>query len=138
MTGSSRHRRAKRRATSGRALDRTYIQLSDAADATPIPVDRDFWARIEERTELHSGRLITAFDLDGETHWEMHPAGDEILYAVSGIMEAVLEEKRGNRAIRFKAGEFFIVPRGAWHTVRAVKPGKLLAITRGEGTEARD
>ena len=138
MTGSSRRRRAKRRIARGRALERTYIHLSDTADATPIPVDRDFWARIGERTQLHSGRLVTAFDLAGETHWEMHPAGDEILYAVSGIMEAVLERKRGTGASRFKAGEFFIVPRGAWHTVRAVRPGKLLAITPGEGTEVRN
>ncbi len=117
----------------------TYIQIFDGPEAKQVPVDPEFWARIGDRAELHEGRLVTVFDQKRGpwNGWEMHPAGDEILYLLSGAMELVLEQGGKENRARLDAGRAFIVPRGAWHTADVTAEGKLLAITRGAGTSHR-
>ena len=69
--------------------------------------------------------------------WERHPGGDEILVMLSGEMDLVIETRSSDRRGRLKAGQTFVVPRGAWHRGLARKPGKLMFITPGAGTEHR-
>jgi mannose-6-phosphate isomerase-like protein (cupin superfamily) len=117
------------------ALDATYVQLTDDGGAVEIPVDADFWSRIDDRRELHAGRLLCAFDVgrgDGD-HEEMHPAGDEILICVAGTIEIVFERE----TIALAAGDACVVPRGAWHRLRSARGGRLVSITPGAGTEHR-
>lgn len=122
----------------GFELSATYVQLHDGAAATPVPVDADFWCRIEARTELHQGRLLTAFDvMPGNSHWEMHPDGDEVLYLASGAMTIVLEDANGISKTALAPGKACIVPRGVWHSLITHTAGTLLAITRGKGTQVR-
>ena len=117
------------------ALAATYVQLTDDGAARPIPVDDDFWSRIEDRRELHAGRLLCAFDVargDGD-HAEMHPAGDEILICAAGSIEIVLDDRK----VALAAGDAFVVPRGAWHRLRSARGGRLISLTPGAGTEHR-
>ena len=120
-------------------LGKSFIHLADTGGgASQVPVGPDFWERIDERPELHEGRLLTFFHLGpGNVHWEMHPAGDEILILVSGTTAIVLEEGKARRRIQLRAGEAFIVPRGVWHAFEVSEPGDLLAITPGADTEHR-
>jgi mannose-6-phosphate isomerase-like protein (cupin superfamily) len=121
------------------ALDCTYVQLADGAAAVPIAVDSNFWERISKEAALQEGRLVTFFHLGrGNVHWEMHPAGDELLFLVSGKTAIVLDDGKARRKVLMKAGEALIVPRGVWHCFEIEEPGDLLAITRGAGTEVRD
>jgi hypothetical protein len=86
------------------------VQLADGAAALPIAVDSNFWQRIGEDTALQEGRLVTFFHLDrSNMHWEMHPAGDEILFLVSmndaeDDMEQALIEIRGLSRILLAIG----------------------------------
>jgi mannose-6-phosphate isomerase-like protein (cupin superfamily) len=121
------------------ALDRTYVRLADGAAAVPIAVDKDFWQRLGRDAQLQEGRLVTFFHLDrSNMHWEMHPAGDELLFLVSGKTAVVLDDGKARRKVLLNGGEALIVPRGVWHTLEIAEPGDLLAITRGAGTEVRD
>jgi mannose-6-phosphate isomerase-like protein (cupin superfamily) len=120
------------------ALDRTYVQLHDGPRADPVPVGPDFWDRIDQRTELHAGRLVIANRMTATwSHWEMHPAGDEVLFLISGAATVLLEEEEGERAVALTPGTACVVPQGVWHTALVDTPGMLLSITRGEGTEHR-
>jgi mannose-6-phosphate isomerase-like protein (cupin superfamily) len=119
-------------------LNSTYVQLHDGPAAVLVPVDTDFWEHIEERTELHQGRLLMVTHQSGAMpHWEMHPAGDELLYLLSGKIDVVLERNRSEEAVCLTARTAVIVPQGVWHTLRIHEPGDLLSITRGEGTQVR-
>jgi mannose-6-phosphate isomerase-like protein (cupin superfamily) len=71
------------------------------------------------------------------THWEMHPAGDEVLYLLSGRMDVVLHDSGSERVLSLRPGTAVIVPQGIWHTVKIHGAGDLLSITRGAGTEIR-
>lgn len=119
-------------------LDSTYVQLRDGPDAIAIPVTPDFWQRIGERPDLHEGRLVTVSRQTADwPHWEMHPAGEEIVYLLAGAMDLILDEPGGERAVALRAGRAVIVPRGIWHRAIVREPGAALFITRGAGTQHR-
>jgi mannose-6-phosphate isomerase-like protein (cupin superfamily) len=119
-------------------LESTFINLRPDDSAKALKIGPRFWATIAKRSDLGDGRLMgtTAQNADWP-HWERHPGGDEILVMLSGEMDLVLETRSGNRRVRLKAGQTFVVPRGVWHRGLARKPGKLMFITPGAGTEHR-
>jgi len=115
-----------------------YLQLEDGPAARRIPVDAEFWAKIDQRPELSGGRLLGVFPYERDwSSWEMHPAGDELVYLLAGAVELVLEEPGGERRLALRAGDACIVPRGIWHTANVQQPGSALHVTRGEGTRHR-
>ena len=65
----------------------------------------------------------------------MHPAGDELVYLLSGSMDLVLFEDGGERLVPLRGRVACVVPRGVWHTARVHEPSEVLHVTRGAGTE---
>ncbi len=119
-------------------LDTTYINLRPDDSATTVRIDRRFWATIDKLTDLDDGRLMGVTpQITDWPHWERHCGGDEVLVMLSGEMDIVLETEKGERRTKLKAGQAFVVPRGVWHRGRARKPGLLLFVTPGAGTEHR-
>ena len=104
----------------------------------PVEVDADFWAQIGERTHLHEGRLVTLTHSTSDWPvWEMHPAGDEIVYLLTGAVDLVLEEDQGQRTVRLRGRACCIVPKGVWHRAIVHEPSDVLHITRGKDTQHR-
>jgi len=125
-------------AAEGFDLATTYVHLDDGPAARPVPVDDDFWQTIEQRRDLRGGRLvIVSHNAAHWPAWEMHPAGEEIVYLLSGAIDLVLEEPGGDRLITLRPGQTCIVPRGVWHRAIVHTPGDTLHITRGAGTQHR-
>ncbi len=119
-------------------LATTYVQLDDGPAAVAVEVDEEFWETIDRRPELHGGRLVGTFHNPADWDvWEMHPAGDEVVCLLSGAIDVVLEEERGEQVVALKAGHTCIVPKGVWHTANVREPGDTLHITRGDGTQHR-
>jgi mannose-6-phosphate isomerase-like protein (cupin superfamily) len=116
----------------------TYVHLEDGPNARPVAIGPDFWETIDRRTDLAGGRLVLVFHnaADWPT-WEMQPAGEEIVYLLSGAVDLVLEEPDGERVLALRPGQAVIVPRGVWHRGIVHAPGDTLHITRGEGTQNR-
>ena len=87
------------------SLNSTYVNLRPDDSATTLKNGARFWAGIDKRTDLDSGRLMgkTGQSKDWD-HWERHPAGDEILTLLSGEMELVLDMPGGEQRTRLKAG----------------------------------
>ena len=126
---------------------RTYAFLSDGGAAARVEGTEAFWRELmsgaphSEDAKLVAdgdGWLLSAYDMTASmTTWEMHPAGDEILCALSGTLEAVIEEGGRERVVKLPAGSAGVVPRGAWHRLVVRAPGRLLALTYGKGTQHR-
>ena len=117
-------------------LASTYIHLPDGPESIPVPVGPDFWSKIQERTELHSGRLVTQFHMTQDWDmWEQHPLGEEVIYLLAGSLDIVLQEPTGVSTIELREPSFCIVPAGVWHTAKIHLPSDVLEITRGEGTQ---
>jgi quercetin dioxygenase-like cupin family protein len=120
------------------SLDSTYIHLRPNESALAMEGGAKFWAGIEGRHELDHGRLMGSTGQNADwNHWERHPAGEEILTLLSGELELVLDTERGEERASLKAGQTFIVPKGVWHRGIVKKPGQLMFLTPGSGTEHR-
>jgi mannose-6-phosphate isomerase-like protein (cupin superfamily) len=121
-------------------LAATYVRLADGPSAVPVDVGQDFWATIDSRPDLLAGRLVAVFhfgSLGSWPHWEVHPAGDELVCLLSGAIDLVLEEEGGERVVPLRDRAACIVPRGVWHRGIVHQPGDALFITRGAGTQHR-
>jgi mannose-6-phosphate isomerase-like protein (cupin superfamily) len=125
-------------ATRSFTLDSSYVNLRPDDSATVLKIGPRFWANVHMRTDLNDGRLVGATRQTKDwPFWERHPAGEEILILLSGELRMVLQTRRGMQRVPLKAGQTLMVPRGLWHRAVVKKPGVLIFITPGGGTEHR-
>ncbi len=69
------------------------------------------------------------------SHWERHPAGDEMLHILEGEVDITTLTDDGPVHSTAGAGSIFICPQGLWHQLRPRSPVSLLFATPGGGTE---
>jgi mannose-6-phosphate isomerase-like protein (cupin superfamily) len=102
-----------------------------ASCVTPMQARRD--------TSVDQSILgLVAFTDDRSVHadfWERHPGGDEVLCVLAGRLAATLDGDAGD--IEIPAGQALIIPRGRWHRLRVIEPGRLLHFTPTAGAEHR-
>jgi len=116
-------------------LNETYLELQDGGGVGRIDLTPEFWPDLMSGKRQVDGRMIMSFELAEDMgHWEMHPAGDEILLALSGRMTVILEGSPDER-FELSARQAFIVPRGRWHRLTVIERGEVVFMTPGEGTE---
>jgi mannose-6-phosphate isomerase-like protein (cupin superfamily) len=126
---------------------RTYAFLNDGGAAARVEAGERFWLDLMSGAPRSAdarlvaegdGWLLSAYDMTASmSSWERHPAGDEILCALSGVLEAVVQGHDGEQVVSLPAGMACVVPKGAWHRLVVKAPGRLLAMTYGKGTEHR-
>ncbi len=115
-----------------------YLHLDKDGAAVTVEGGPVFWRRLMAGETSYEGRLVTASDLaEDMTHWEMHPAGEELLFCQSGRFEVLLEGPDGQHGVELGAGQAVVVSRGAWHRLRVREAGRMLFVTWGEGTRHR-
>lgn len=72
--------------------------------------------------------------------FEVHPAGDEVLYLLSGRCELLLERDGQLQRIPFHTpGQVQVIPKGCWHSAD-ISPGetcRILFFTPGAGSGLR-
>ncbi len=114
----------------------TFVHLPDGGAAVPVDLTPDFWSELASGARRYEGRMMTANRISGDmAHWEMHPAGEELLVSVSATATAIFQREDGEETVDLAPGKACIVPRGTWHRIRVLEPGVLVFITHGEGTE---
>jgi mannose-6-phosphate isomerase-like protein (cupin superfamily) len=125
-------------ATRAFSLSETFVHLKDLGQANSVSVGPEFWSTIDTRTELQVGRLLGRKHWEKDMgHWEMHPSGDELLFAVSGEFEILLQDGRTDHVVPLTSGQAYLVPYGVWHRVRVKSAGEMLFVTPGKGTQQR-
>lgn len=118
------------------SLTSTYLELRDDGSVEAIPLTPEFWPDLMAGKRRLEGRLVMAFEATTDmTHWEKHPAGDEVLLVLSGAVRLLLQEPAGEREIAVTAGQAAVIPRGCWHRIAVHKRGQVALMTAGEGTE---
>lgn len=116
----------------------TYAHLGVGPEVTQLPLTPDFWPTIGQRTDIHSGRLFAAYDMEGDWDvWEVHPAGDELVMALGGSMTFHFDEGDNVTQLKVPDGHYAVVPAGVWHTADVPRPCRMIGITWGEDTEHR-
>ncbi len=124
-------------------LSEVYVHLGSGARVELLP---DFaWTEeyLERYESEHAcdgddGRLVMIGRQDATwTNWERHPAGDELVVALSGHTVLIQEIEGEHRHVDLREGQAAVNPRGVWHTADVHEPGSALFVTPGRGTEHR-
>jgi len=71
----------------------------------------------------------------GDTNWERHPEGEELLYVVSGKTNIKILENDKTTNIAAEKGQIVVIPKGVWHTQKPEPEVTLLFATPAEKTE---
>jgi quercetin dioxygenase-like cupin family protein len=124
-------------------LSSTFVHLG--LGSTAVPLDDFEWTpeflsryEADHAADGDEGRLVMVGLSDGDwSFWERHPAGDEIVFLISGRITVIQEIEGSERRVPLSPGGATINPRGAWHTTNVHEPGKVLFVTPGRGTEHR-
>jgi mannose-6-phosphate isomerase-like protein (cupin superfamily) len=125
-----------------------YLLLEPDGTACVIPGGGEFWRQlmsgkptdpgIQRLMASDQGRLLTVLSMSADwTRWEMHPAGDEVLYMLEGKATFLLGLASGSIEVELGTGRLLLIPKGIWHTAKLSAPARLLAITVGSGTQHR-
>ncbi len=118
-------------------LSSNFIVIDSHLSCTPVAVGPTLYEDLNQNfSDFKQCCLVSEhiFEQAWPT-WEMHPAGDEVLYLIFGRAELVLLENDIERLVRLdKPGSTTIIPKGIWHTARFSEATKILFITPGEGT----
>jgi PhnB protein len=119
-----------------RATLRSVPHLNITKATTPADADaavRNF-AKIGNLT-------LGVMSYTGQTPWERHPDGDELLLALDGELEVTVLTDDGPVTRKLRAGEVFVCPQGLWHRQFAEKSVSMLygtPIPHGEISFADD
>lgn len=65
----------------------------------------------------------------GNSEWEQHPAGDEIVMALSGSTTVVLLRSGVEEKLSLSDGDLVVVPQGVWHRFEDSQNLKVFTIT---------
>jgi mannose-6-phosphate isomerase-like protein (cupin superfamily) len=114
----------------------TLIHLREDGRALPVAWTPDVFRRLvtgdrDRVIGAKHGAEPADFHAD---EWEVHPAGDELLYLLTGAIDAVLDEPGGEREVNLRGGQALLVPQGVWHRLILRQPSDLLFITPVSGT----
>jgi mannose-6-phosphate isomerase-like protein (cupin superfamily) len=124
-------------------LTQTFIHLGLGSTAVPMA---DFnWSTECMTNYLAStlsdgaeGRLVCIVEQDVTWDtWERHPAGEEVVFLLSGRVDLVQEIDGAEHVVPLAPGQATINPPNVWHTATVHEPGQALFITPGQGTEHR-
>ncbi len=119
-------------------LETLPVVLGPGGDASPRAMGPGFYEALDRDFDGFAGHLLIAKHVFEEAWptWEMHPAGDEIVYLLFGEVDFVLWTGTGEEVLRVdRPGSYVVVPKGTWHTARPRRPSGLLFVTPGEGTQ---
>ncbi len=72
---------------------------------------------------------IFAGSFEGESAWERHPNGDELVHILSGETTLTILTDGGPQALEMKAGMLTVVPRDCWHRFHAPNGVTVLTAT---------
>ncbi len=119
--------------------EKNFVFLTADGGGRVIPGGDAFWVQPEAELEkFGQGWLITEFECSEDwTNWEMHPAGEEFVYLLSGDIEFLHDLPEGTQATRIKGRGAVLVPRGVWHSAKVFAPSRMLFVTMGSGTKHR-
>lgn len=123
------------------AIDLTshYVYLDASGAAATVTGGDEFWSQSPVDLEQYGrGWLVSEYEFTADwPQWEMHPGADEIVRLMAGAAELHLEWPTGIQVVKMLAGDAYVIPKGAWHTVKVMEPCRMLHITMGAGTQHR-
>ena len=72
---------------------------------------------------------VFAGSFSGDTSWERHRAGDELVQIVTGAATLTVITDDGPQSVDLRAGMLIVVPQGRWHRFHVPDQVTVLSVT---------
>jgi mannose-6-phosphate isomerase-like protein (cupin superfamily) len=102
-----------------------------------LPVTPTFYRDLDATFTSFAGHILVSRFTFAEPWptWEMHPAGDELVYLLEGETDFLLWKDGHQTTVHVGGSDgYLMVPKGTWHTARPRTITSMLFLTPGEGT----
>ena len=110
------------------SLEQAFSELYFVANRTPDSTDEDLGEAFAELARYRDGGIFIGY-YAGESAWERHSRGDEIVYVFDGKTTLILLETGSEKRIEMGAGQLTVVPQGTWHRFETPEGVKILTAT---------
>jgi mannose-6-phosphate isomerase-like protein (cupin superfamily) len=103
-------------------------ELKTLRGRTPETPEAEREGAFAKLSQYRDGGIFAA-KFQGESPWERHPNGDEIVQIVEGATTVHLMTKDGPQSVALSAGMVLIVPQNTWHRFEAPDGVSLITAT---------
>ena len=109
-------------------INAEFAKLRTLRGRTPETPEAEREGAFAKLAPYRDGGMFAA-KFSGESAWERHPNGDEIVQIVEGATIVHLMTADGPQSVALKAGMVIIVPQNTWHRFEAPDGVSLVTAT---------
>ena len=109
-------------------LTKEFECLKFVGDRTPTSTDEELEGAFAEVTPFRDGAIFIGH-YAGNSEWERHSQGDEIVIVLEGETRLILLSEGEETENLLQAGELLIVPQNTWHRFETPKGVKIMTAT---------
>ena len=109
-------------------INAEFAKLRTLRGRTPETPEAEREGAFAKLAPYRDGGMFAA-KFSGESAWERHPNGDEIVQIVEGATIVHLMTGDGPQSVALKAGMVIIVPQNTWHRFEAPDGVSLVTAT---------
>lgn len=97
-------------------------------DRTPATSEAEAAPSFATLAQMGDGGVFVG-SFQGQSPWERHPAGDELVQVVAGFTRLTVLTEQGTQVLELSAGSVTVVPQGCWHRFEAPDGVSVLTAT---------
>ena len=107
------------------SIDAAFDGVTFLPNRTPTTSDEGFFATL---SSYRDGAIFVAH-YAGNSEWERHGNGDEIVMVIEGATTLILLVDGEDQPHHLGANEFLVVPQGIWHRFETPDGVKVMSVT---------
>ena len=120
-----------------KSLDQEFGKLRFYGDRTPESTEEDLAGVFAELASYRDGGIFIGH-YAGNSEWERHTQGDEIVYVLEGRTCLTLLSDGEEITSEMSAGQMLVVPQNTWHRFETPEGVKVLTVTPQPTDHSRD
>lgn len=110
------------------SIQEALKQTTFFGSRSPETSTEEFKRAFTVLSEYRDGAIFLA-NYAGNSDWERHANGDEVVYIIEGETSLFLIENGDEKRNNLEAGELLVVPQNTWHRFETPKGAKVMTIT---------
>ena len=110
------------------SITAAFSRVSFLADRTPETSDEEAEGAFTKLSEYRDGGIFIGH-YAGNSQWERHSNGDEIVFVIEGETTLILLVKDSEIPNTLGQGELLVVPKNTWHRFETSKAVKIMSVT---------
>ena len=119
------------------SIENNLRELRFVSDRRPDSTEEELESAFTELSDYRDGAIYLGH-YAGNSEWERHPLGDEMVMVVEGETTLILLEENEEVRNMLKTGELIVVPKNTWHRFETPNGVKIMSVTPEPGDHQID